>query len=304
MVNSQPRGLFRGKQEQAAPGPFDSQRVFGYLTDICNIGPRYSGSEGMQKQQELIVKHFAKFDAAKVQFQPFDAVHPLTGEPVRMANIIVSWHPEAKERVLLACHYDTRPEADREILPSARNRPFIGANDGASGVAFFMEMAHHMATLKPTYGVDFVMFDGEELVYGNRGKYFLGSEFFATEYRDRPPQHRYVYGILIDMIADKNLNLYQEINSLKFAPDLVESVWETAGRMNIREFIARPKYEVQDDHLPLNNIARIPTIDIIDFDYPHWHTTRDVPANCSGASMAKVGAVLLEWLTQVPPPAR
>lgn len=292
-----------GEGEEKTPvktgGDVDAERAFGYLTKICDIGPRYSGSAGMEEQQKLIAEHFVAC-GAEVRFQTFDAAHPQTGKPVRMTNIIVSWHPQAKERVLLCCHYDTRPTPDREILPHNRRKPFVGANDGASGVALFMELGHHLRTIQPTYGVDFVFFDGEELVYGRQGKYFLGSEHFAQQYRDRPPGHRYVYGVLVDMIADKELNIYQERNSRQYAPALVDSIWNTAKELGVKEFIGRVKHEVQDDHLPLNDVAKIPTIDIIDFDYPHWHTAKDVAANCSGESMALVGRVLLKWLTVVP----
>ncbi|MCH7989001.1 MAG: M28 family peptidase [Planctomycetes bacterium] len=287
----------------------DARRAKSYLDKICRIGPRVSGSQGMKRQQKMIVEHFTRF-GADVRFQSFDVAHPVTGRPVRMNNLIVSWNPQSKQRVLFACHYDTRPYPDRD-----RRNPrgiFLGANDGASGVALFMELAHHMQSVKSTHGVDFVFFDGEELIYpqqqGNqvvdRGEYFLGSTHFAKEYRDRPPEHRYVYGILVDMIADKNLNIYLEKNSLKYAPKLTQSIWAVAKRLKISEFHARPRHEVRDDHLPLNEIAKIPTCNIIDFDYPAWHTTRDVPRRCSGTSMVKVGRVLLAWLKELPPPKR
>jgi len=281
----------------------DPDRAFGYLTKICEIGPRISGTEGIERQQQLILEHFTALKA-EARFQPFDATHPVTGKPVRMKNMIVSWDPAAKKRVLLACHYDTRPHADRDANPRlAKTGVFLGANDGASGVALFMELAHHMGQIKPSYGVDFVFFDGEELVYGERDRYFLGSEHFARDYRDRPPEHRYVCGVLVDMIGDKNLAVYEEINSLEFAPEVTQSIWKTAKRLGVTEFVATPKHYVLDDHLKLNRIAHIPTCDIIDFDYPHWHTTGDVPAACSGASLAKVGRVLLAWLEEVPAPA-
>lgn len=284
-------------KQAAMPNPLDARRIFKYLTQVCDIGTRPSGSPGMEKQQKLIADHFSKF-GCQVKLQPFDAPHPLTGLPVRMNNILISWHPESKERVLLCAHYDTRPFPDREVSPAARRGVFIGANDGASGVALFMELAHQMEKIKPTYGVDFVLFDGEELVFGAQGAYFLGAKHFARHYRDEPPAHRYKYGILVDMIADKDLRLYFEKNSLAYAPELAQSVWATARRLKIDEFIPQVKHEVQDDHLPLNDIAGIPTIDLIDFDYPFWHTRKDIPANCSGDSIAKVGHVLLEWMAE------
>jgi hypothetical protein len=290
-------------RDPLARAALDADRAFDYLVKVCDIGTRISGSEGMEKQQLLLTDHFTKL-GAKVGLQTFDARHPTTGGPVRMSNLIVSWHPDSKERVLLCCHYDTRPLPDQDSNPNlARNGKFIGANDGASGVALYMELGHHMAALKPTYGVDFVFFDGEELVYGPNDPFFLGSEHFAKRYKSDPPEHKYVYGVLVDMIGDKNLQIFQESNSLRYAPQLTRSIWSTAKALGVNEFVAREKHEVRDDHLALNQIAKIPSCDLIDFDYPHWHTTRDVPASCSGSSLAKVGKVLLTWLQEVPRPA-
>jgi hypothetical protein len=111
-----------------------------------------------------------------------------------------------------------------------------------------------------------------------------------------------VYGVVVDMIGDKNLAIYIEKNSLYYARELTNSVWRTARRLGVKEFIPRSKFDIRDDHLALNEIAGIPACDIIDFDFPHWHTTKDVASACSGESLAKVGKVLLAWLTEVPPP--
>lgn len=285
---------------------FDGARAFEHLKKLCEIGPRPSGSDGMDRQQQLIAEHFSKLKA-KVHFQTFDAPHPQTREPVAMNNVIITWHPQTKERVLLACHYDTRPLPDRDPNPKvARSGVFVGANDGASGVAFLMELGRHMGSFEPRFGIDFVLFDGEELVFHPNDPYFLGAEHFARTYRDDPPAHRYLYGVLLDMVADRQLNLLQEVNSLEYARDIVQSIWSKARKLGVREFIHRRGHEVRDDHLPLNEIAGIPTCDIIDFDYDHWHTAQDVPANCSAASLAKVGKVILGWLQDLPdePPLR
>ena len=274
----------------------DGARTFQYLKTVCAIGPRVSGSPGMQKQQELIDKHFQKL-GAKVRYQEFDVTHPQSGAPVRMKNMIVSWFPEKRERILICCHYDTRPFPDRETLPYNRTKSFIGANDGGSGVALLMELGHHMNKLSPQYGVDFIFFDGEELVFKKGDAYFLGSEHFSKQYRDNPPESfRYVKGVLIDMIADRNLKIYMEKNSLRYASAVTRSLWATARKLRVREFVNRSKHEIRDDHLSLNQIAKIPTCDIIDFDYPYWHKRNDLPAACSGRSMAVVGRVLLAWL--------
>lgn len=282
--------------------PFNGARAYEYLKAICAIGPRVSGTPGMAKQQKLLEAHFTKL-GGKVEYQRFRVRHPLTGAAVPMANLIVHWHPERKKRILLCAHYDTRPIPDRDPNPANRREGvFLGANDGASGAALLMELAHHMPDLETEYGIDFCLFDGEELVYNNRrDPYCLGSEWFARQYAAGRMACRYRWGVLLDMVGDADLQLYQEKNSM-FWPDtrpLVLDIWKTAARLGVEEFIPRRKHEVIDDHLKLRNLGGIPTCDIIDFDYPHWHTARDAPQQCSALSLAKVGWVLHEWLKTV-----
>ncbi len=291
------------KNQSAQPvNPLNAERAYDYLKQICAIGPRPSGSNGMREQLRVLRKHFAEC-GGQVNFQQFVAPNPLGGPRVAMANLIVQWHPEKQERILICAHFDTRPLPDRDPDPAQAMRgTFIGANDGASGMAVLMELAHLMPSLDIPYGVDFVCFDGEELVYGDRGRYFLGSEHFAREYARQAPAYKYRCGVLLDMVGDKDLQIYQEQHSVKW-PDtlpIVSQIWGTAQRLGISEFVARPKHEVLDDHLALRQIAKIPTCDIIDFDYPEWHTTRDVAEQCSGQSLAKVGWVVYEWLRGQP----
>lgn len=285
--------------------PFDGQRAYDHLKEICALGPRVSGSEGMRRQQGYLKAHFEAL-GGRVSLQPFSARHPLTGQPVELANLIVEWHPQRTERILLCTHYDTRPLPDQD--PINPQGIFLGANDGASGTALLCELGRAMPALTSRYGVDFVFFDGEELVYdGARDPYFLGSQHFAREYVAQPPPHRYVYGVLLDMVGDAQLQIYREVNSLRTPAqrELVRQIWQVAQELGVREFIPATRHEVRDDHLPLNEIAKIPTIDIIDFDYPaprgpsYWHTTQDVPEKCSALSLAKVGWVLQTWLAQV-----
>lgn len=275
--------------------PVSGPRAYGYLKQLCGLGPRFSGSEGMRRQQQLLEKHFGDL-GAQVARQTFSVRHPQTGEPVELTNLIVSWNPEAKDRLLLAAHYDTRPFPDRDV---ARPRgTFVGANDGASGVAVLMELAHAMPKLGSKYGVDFVLFDGEEFVYSEYDPYFLGSTHFARDYKERPPAHRYLRGVLLDMVGDADLQLLYEQHSLDWndTRPLAVEIWKLARKMRVPEFIPRRGHLVRDDHLALRNTAGIPTVDIIDFDYPYWHTESDLPERCSAASLAKVGAVVHEWL--------
>lgn len=286
--------------------PFDGQRSYQVLKDLCAIGPRMSGSAGMQKQREFLNRYFTKL-GGKVELQSFDIRHPEQGHRVTMHNMIVQWHPERKNRILLCAHYDTRPYPDQDPDFTQRRGIFLGANDGASGVALLCGLAHYMREFNSKYGVDFVFFDGEEFIFNqDRDPYFLGSTEFAKSYRNHPPAYRYRWGVLLDMVADEQLQVYQEINSWKYAQPLVRDIWGVAKKLGVTEFRPQRRYEIRDDHLPLNEIARIPTCDIIDFDYPrpglrtsYWHTREDKPSRCSPVSLARVGWVVHAWLLQL-----
>ena len=286
-----------------AAGAVDPKRAMSYLQQICDLGPRPSGSVAMDRMRQIVTQHCQDFGAS-VTPQPFQARHPESGEPVSMVNLIVSWMPEKTDRILLCAHYDTRPFPDQDRL-NPRGR-FIGANDGGSGVALLMELCHSLKELPLKVGVDFVLFDGEEFLFDERrdaNLYFLGSTYFAQQVAAGEVPGKYRSGILVDMIADKRLDLFYEANSFRYNRELNEQIWEIAKKQRIREFKPRINHEIRDDHLPLNQIAKIPTIDLIDFDYPspgsrvqYWHTQQDIPANCSGESIGKVASVLLEWL--------
>ena len=275
--------------------PFNGSRAYGYLRQLCKIGPRRSGSQGMAEQQKLLTEHFGRL-GGQVELQRFRVAHPIDRSRVEMANLIVRWHPKSKQRILLCAHYDTLPFPMLDpVNPRGR---FVGANDGASGVAVLMELAHEMRSLRLNYGVDFVLFDGEEFIFSPNGRYFLGSEYFARQYVKNRPPYRYRYGVLLDMVGDKDLRIYQERYSMGWRDTrpLVEDIWSTAERLGVREFIPRKGDAVRDDHLRLHNLGKIPCCNIIDFDYPPWHTQADTPEQCSALSLAKVGWVVREWL--------
>lgn len=298
------RDSAEGPTIRPIPIRYDADRAMGYLVQLCELGPRPSGSAAMVKQQELVTNFF-RAAGAQVTMQTFEIRHPVDGTDVPMANLIARWNPEGKERFLICAHYDTRPFPDRD--PTNRQGVFIGANDGASGTAGLMELANQLHDLPKEIGVDLVLFDGEEFVFEqSRDAYFLGSTFFSKKYAAEAPDVPYKAGILLDMIGDKELTLYYEGNSLKYARGLARDVWRVADDLGVRAFTPRSRHTLEDDHLSLNEIAKIPTIDIIDFDYPrpgfgapsYWHTEKDVPENCSGKSIAAVVWVVHEWLLQ------
>jgi glutaminyl-peptide cyclotransferase len=297
-ADAKPEKKDSGDPAARKAGAFDGDRALTYIATLCDIGPRISGSDGMTKQQEFLQKHFEKH-GAKVTLQKFDGKQPSREKAVPMVNMIISWHPESKTRVLICGHYDTRPIADQETNVRDWTKPFASANDGTSSVAFMMEMAPLMKDLKTEVGVDFVIFDGEEFIHDRvRDKFFLGSDYFAAEYKKAKDGPKYKAGILLDLFAGKGAVFKVEQNSALLAGPLLEDVWKVAADLEVKSFVAENGPEVLDDHIALNRVG-IPCIDIIDFDYPHWHRLSDTPDKCSAESMATVAKVLMAWMQKV-----
>ncbi len=267
---------------------FDGDRAFKLLVMQTDLGPRVPGSSGWEQFQSM-ARQF--FDSLGVTYetQPFTYPDYLRGDTVKLVNWIVHINPGKGNRILLGAHYDSRPRADYDPDPNRRDQPIPGANDGASGTAVLMHMCELMVAAPPAVGVDLVLFDGED--YGPPGRndqYLLGSTHYASNY-----DGDYDFGIIIDMIGDSDLNIYREVFSERYVKDINDLVWNTAARLGVSAFIDSLKYEVIDDHLPLIS-GGIPTIDVIDFDYPYWHTLADTPDKCSPASLDAVGRVLLD----------
>jgi glutaminyl-peptide cyclotransferase len=271
---------------------FSGVKAFQLLVQQTKFGPRNPGSPGHATCLEFLNQEMQKY-ADAVRLQEFTEAG-YDNERLRLTNIIASFKPQATERVLLCAHWDTRPRAENDENKSLRDKPILGANDGASGVAILLELASLLKQSPPNIGVDLALWDGED--YGKEGdldRYLLGSRFFAThKSSDYVPR----FGILLDMVGDKYLDIPKEQHSVKYAPDVVDMVWQTAKDLGYPQFIDEPGELMTDDHLPLNE-AGIKTIDLIDFDYPDptnrfWHSHDDVPENCSAESLEAVGTVI------------
>lgn len=269
--------------------PFNAKRAYDDLIAQCALGPRTPGSQVHKKTADLLAGRLRKL-ADLVYVQRFLHVDSKTDSSIALTNIIASFNLSQTERILLCAHWDTRRFADRDPDPAKRKLPILGANDGASGVAVLLEVARCIREKPPSSGVDIVLFDGED--YGEEGnldEYFLGSRYFAQSKRG---VYHPKFGILLDMVGDRDLDIYVEYNSEINFPSFVRNVWSTAAQLGIREFHPQTKYRVEDDHIPLIENG-IPCIDIIDFDYPYWHTLSDTPDKCSPESLKKVGDVVL-----------
>ncbi|HYO46088.1 MAG TPA: M28 family peptidase, partial [Gemmatimonadota bacterium] len=218
------------------------------------------------------------------------------GDTLRLTNVWASFLPAASSRILLTAHWDSRPVAEKASDPTARARPTPGANDGASGVAVLLTLADELARTPPGIGVDILLTDGED--WGHDPATYeteiedmlLGARNFAGA---SGGAYRPLFGILLDMVGERNARFRWEQNSLRLAPEVVQRVWDTAEDIGHEEFFEQEVGQaVTDDHVVLNE-AGIRTIDIIDFDYPHWHTPEDTPDKVAAITLGAVGDVLL-----------
>jgi len=215
-----------------------------------------------------------------------------------MSNIIgeQNWK-DAKIRVLLLAHWDTRPTSDMDNNPANSRKPILGANDGASGVAVLLELMRVMkGRLPKDVGVMYLLTDGEDLG-PDLDEMFLGARAFMKDLPKPKPD----YGILLDMIGDKDLKVPMEPNSLRYAGTLVREFYLNAARAGLKSaFPMTYGPVIEDDHMPLNE-GGIPTMDLIDFDYAAWHTQADTVDKCSAESLGKIGIALESWLLKSPP---
>lgn len=280
---------------------FNGAKAFDLLVKQTTFGPRNPGSPGHAACLEFLTAEMKRYtDTLSLQEFSYTGYH---GERFQLTNIIGTINPNAAQRVLLCAHWDTRPRADNDEDKSRRDQPILGANDGASGVAVLLELASLLKQSRPSIGVDLMLWDGED--YGREGdldRYLIGSKYFAAH---KPSTYNPRFGILLDMVGDKFLELPREQNSVTYAPDIVELVWRTARELGYPQFIDEAGETITDDHLPLNEVG-IKTIDLIDFNYPDptnrfWHSHNDTPGNCSAESLEAVGTVLTHVVySQVP----
>lgn len=274
---------------------FDENLAFQYLEKQVAFGPRVPNSTAHEECKKFLVNEISKYaDAVNVQ----EFTHSYLGKTFNLSNIIASFNLKSGFRILLCAHWDSRPYADEEKEASKKVMPVQGANDGASGVAVLLEIARVLKNNPPPIGVDIIFFDGEDYgLSGDLENFCIGSKHFA---KNKPPNYNPQFGILLDMVGDKDLQIYKEGNSVRYAPDVVNYVWGIARELGIHEFKDEIKYDVYDDHIPLNEVG-IRTINIIDFDYPYWHTTEDTPDKCSPESLDKVGTVVLNVIYRTKP---
>lgn len=261
------------------PPEFDGSRAYQDVAYQVQLGPRYPGSEG-HEQMVAWIQEQTNSSGWDTSIQETTAL----GHPIR--NIIAR-RGEQDPWVILGAHYDTRLFADQDPDLQAQELPVPGANDGGSGVSVLLELAR---VLPPDLDKEvwLVFFDAEDTGNIPGWDWILGSKAFVENLERKPDQV-----VVVDMVGDADLNLYLEQNS---DPALAMQIWEKAAALGYADqFIQKPKYRMIDDHTPFLQ-AGITAVDIIDFDYPYWHTTEDTLDKLSAESLDAVGDTLLAWL--------
>jgi hypothetical protein len=265
---------------EADSASFDSSRAYSDVQTQVSFGPRTPGSDGHAQIREWMR---TELESAgwMVEVQQTERM----GHPIY--NIIAKRNTEAPQ-IILGAHYDTRFFADNDPDLSKHTEPVPGANDGASGVAVLLELARSLPD--DTVPVWLVFFDTEDNGRIEGWDWILGSRAFAEEIPVRPKAV-----IIVDMIGDADLNIYLEQNS---DVAIRTEIWSTAEKLGYGEqFINEEKYSMLDDHTPFLE-AGIPAVDLIDFDYPYWHTTQDTPDKVSAESLQAVGDTLWNWIME------
>lgn len=301
--------------EKVAPvGPeFNADSAYAFTKAQCDFGPRAMNTEGHEKCLDWIAAKFRQY-GCKVELQKAD-LKGYDGTILKATNIMASYNPEATTRIMFCGHWDSRPWADNDPDSTNWRKPIIAANDAASGVAVMLELARllsqHSASAtshpSPAIGIDFVCFDAEDWgipqwsdSQDSGDTWALGSHYFSS---NLPQGYAPRYGILLDMVGGQGAQFYREGLSMQYAPEIVKKVWRAARQAGYGSYF--PKSDggmITDDHVPVNQIAKIPCIDVIPY-YPDcaqssfgptWHTLADNMDNIDKNTLKAVGQTMIQ----------
>lgn len=289
---------------------FQADSAFAEIVTQCAFGPRVPGTQAHVKCGDHIAARFKAMGLSvteqKADLRAFD------GTVLPSRNIIAAYRPELKERVMLCAHWDSRPWCDADPDTALHRQPVLAANDGASGVAVMLEVARQLKALNPAVGVDFICFDSED--YGapywaaesapaDGSDWCLGSQHWAAN--PHVPGYTARYGILLDMVGGRDARFCYEGTSMRYAKSVMLRVWDCARILSLTSlFVPVEGGWAQDDHVPVNEVAGIPCIDIIpcvpgerSFGAT-WHTAADTPENISTETLRGVGQTVLQMLSE------
>lgn len=288
-------------------GPvFSADSAYLYCQQQCDFGPRTMNSKAHDLCEEWIVSRFKAFGmdvtTQKADLKGFD------GTILKSTNIIASYKSELANRILLCAHWDSRPWADNDPDEANHKTPVLAANDGASGVAVMLEVARQLPDTLGI-GVDFVCFDAEDWgvpqwsdAVDDGNSWALGAQYWAANCSKKQAK-TYRFGILLDMVGGQGAQFYKEGMSLQYASSVVNKVWRAAQVVGFGSmFPTQTGSRITDDHIPVNRVAKIPTIDIIPY-YPNceqssfgptWHTVNDDMTHIDKNTLQAVGQTMIQ----------
>lgn len=282
---------------------FDADSAYAFVKNQVDFGTRVPNSDAHRKCGQYLADKLEAY-GAKVYNQNVDLM-AYNGMLLKSRNIIGSYKPETRKRVMLCAHWDTRPYADHDIEKN-HHTPIDGANDGASGVGVLLEIARQIGMKSPEIGIDIIFFDSED--YGMpefyKGSYKPDTWCLGSQYWGRIPHvadYKARYGVLLDMVGGKNATFYYEGYTKRTASSVMKKIWDIAHESGYaRYFVKSDGGEVIDDHVYVNRFRQIPCVDIIHYDqnsdsgFNHtWHTLNDNMENIDKASLKAVGQTLM-----------
>ena len=301
--NSKPASQPAPQVKQVVIPKFNADSAYNYVKKQLDFGPRVPESPAHAQCAEWFVNFFN--DKADTVYVQNFRTRLYNGKGIDGKNIIAAFNPEAKKRIMLAAHWDSRPFADHDPDKNNWNTPIDGANDGASGVGVLMEIARVLKDNPLNIGVDIILFDLED--YGapyflnlmTNNDWALGSQYWAKN--PHIYNYRAYFGILLDMVGAPNPKFPKEYYSQQFAPALSNDVWRVARELGYDEYFSNELgHPINDDHIYVNAIARIPMIDIIHLEnnsessfYPYWHTVKDNIEQIDAKTLGMVGDVVV-----------
>lgn len=265
-------------------GPVALRRIEAQVA----FGPRVPGTKAHSQARDYFVAAL-KRQTPHVSVESFEVESD--GRRIPMANVVAVFRPGHGNPAMVAAHWDSRPRSEQDPHPEHRSLPTPGAEDGASGVAVVLEMAKALHDDPPPREVRLVLFDGEDWGTTVESMFFGSSDYVRRHAKDLP-----AWGILLDMVSNPRLSIPREGFSSRRAKALTDRIYQTANAMGYgHAFPDREGPEIFDDHLPFLDQG-IPVVDLIDFNYPYWHTVHDLPSECSASSLEVVGNVVLKVL--------
>lgn len=286
---------------------FNADSAYFYTEKQVSFGPRVPNTPAHDACGAYLAGELRRFEATVTEQQA--TLHLLDNSPIAIKNIIGSYQPENKNRVLLCAHWDSRPYADRD--PDSKNwhTPVDGANDGAGACAVLLEIARQVSITQPAVGIDIIFFDAED--WGNPdfpvedkhyGNWCMGSEYWAKN--PHVPDYAARYGILLDMVGAPGARFFKEIFSSQQASHVVKKVWEAAQVAGYDNYFPnRAGGAIEDDHVSVMRHRKIPCIDIIQYDpdtetgfASYWHTLDDTMKNIDKNTLQAVGQTVLQVL--------